>query len=271
MLRRVVIAAAVALPTVAGSAQTLYIPAAANVEGLNQTRWRSDLEVKALGHDGASFTIELLESGRDNSQPVGIEGTVGPNQSIRFSDVLAVNFNFVGTGALRIRATDGRIVANSRTYNDDPRGTFGQTVPAVSEDWFTTQSGTLTLIQLSQSPDLSVGFRTNIGLVNADAEPVTVDIELFLADGTPLGTIRRRPKAHSHIQVNDVFRRVGSESVNEGYALVRAQSESGRFIAYASVVDNRSGDAVFILGSEDKAEIPIQQRLVVFESFMRPG
>ena len=256
---------------VGASAQILYIPAAANAEGINETRWRTDLELKAEGGEAATFTVELLESGQNNGDPLSLDGTVGPEQCVRLANVLETGFAFTGTGALRITVTNGRILATSRTFNDDPNGTYGQTVPVVAENEATSFDSHVTLIQLSRSSDPAAGFRTNIGAVNVVDQLIEVEIELFLADGTSLGTVSRDLKPFEYSQVNDVFDKVGADDVGDGYAVVRTTTDAGRFIAYASVVDNRSGDAVFLLGAPDDSTGPPQDRLVVFEGFMRPG
>jgi len=253
------------------SAQTLYLPAAANAEGVNNTRWRTDLQVKAQGDAVASFTIELLESGENNSDPLSIERTIGAGESLRLGNVLETGFAFSGTSALRLTATGGRILATSRTYNDDPSGTYGQTVPAVAEAEGFPFGREATLIQLSRSPNPSAGFRTNIGLVNLTGTQISIEIDLFGADGTAIGSVTRNLRPFEHRQVNDVFHAAGADDVPDGYAVVGTTSADGRFLAYASVVDNGSGDAVFILGQTEVAAGPDEPRLVVFESLMRPG
>jgi len=253
------------------TAQTLVLPAAANAEGANQTNWRTDLQIKAPETQAATFTIELLESGKDNSAPLAIEGTVGAGESLRFGNLLETEFGYTGTSALRVSATEGHILATSRTYNDASAGTYGQTVQAVAvEDGFGFGSEA-TLIQLSRSSDPSAGFRTNIGFVNLVDTQTKMEIGLFAADGTELGTVTRNLKPFEYRQVNDVFHAAGADDVPDGYAVVRTTSEDGQFIAYASVVDNGSGDAVFLLGETESTAVPALDRLVVFESFLRPG
>ena len=113
----------------AGS-QELYIPAAAHSSGLSGTHWRSDLEVKARGESPASFKIELLEENRNNSQAPATEFTVAAGHSMRLGDVIGDVFGFEGNAAMRITTLSGAIQVSSRTYNDDPEGTFGQFIPA---------------------------------------------------------------------------------------------------------------------------------------------
>lgn len=256
---------------VAASAQTLYIPASANASGANQTNWKTDLQIKARGDSAAAFTIELLETSKNNTDPVVIEGTVEAGESRRFANVLETEFGHTGTAALRLIAIEGGIIATSRTFNDDPRGTFGQTVPAVADSDGLAFGSRATLILLSRSPDPSMGFRTNIGLVNLVASSTIVEVNLYQADGSLIGSLNRTLKPFEHRQLNDVFHMAGADDVADGYAVVHTNSEDGRFLTYASVVDNGSGDAVFILGDPDNALVSSEERFVVFEAFFRPG
>jgi hypothetical protein len=144
-------------------------------------------------------------------------------------------------------------------------------VPAVAVNDGFGFGSEATLILLSRSPDPSTGFRTNIGIVNLIGTRTEIEIDLFAADGTDLGTVTRTLKPYDHRQVNDAFHAAGADDVPDGYAVVRTTTEGGSFIAYASVVDNGSGDAVFLLGEAESTAPQSLDRLVVFESFLRPG
>lgn len=253
-------------------AETLIVPAAANADGVNNTRWRTDLQVKAFGDEPATFTLELLATGADNTAPEAVTHTVAAGTSLRIGDVLASEYGHDGTGALRLTVVDGRLAAASRTYNTSTDGTYGQAVPAVAASDAIMFGDDADLIQLSRSPDPSVGFRTNLGLVNLIGSPLRVEIDLFTAAGASLGSVARTLQPFEHRQLNDVFRMAGIHDVGDGYAVVRTTTEAGRFIAYASVVDNGSGDAVFLLARADGDTDPsAARRLVVFEALMRPG
>ncbi len=266
------IAAALTM-TGAASAQTLCIPASANVEGANQTQWRTDLQVKAQGEGAAVFTVELLKSRQNNSSNLpSLTHSLGSGETVRMGNVLDTAFGFTGTAALRITATEGRITATSRTYNDDPAGSYGQTVPAVNVSEGVGPDSQSTMILLSRSPDPSVGFRTNLGLVNFTDRSTAVVVDLYNADGSAIGTLAKNLQPFEQRQFNDVFSMAGADDVADGYAVVGTTTTGGSFVAYASVVDNGSGDAVFILGQNDAPEpLATDQRLVIFESLMRPG
>jgi len=254
---------------VTASAQSLYVPASANADGAAGTQWHTDLQVKAGGGESATVSVELLKVGENNSSPLSADFNIAPGQSMRLRDVVADVFGFSGTGALRVTATDGTILVTSRTFNDDPEGTYGQYVPAISDDDATPFGSTASLLQLSRSPNTSEGFRTNIGFVNVTGEPINVEVDLFDADGSPFGTVERRLKRYGYWQLNDVFASVNATDVADGYAMARTISEGGSFITYASIVDNRSGDAIFIPGQVDDPPVEEQEKLIVFEILTR--
>jgi len=251
-------------------AEDLYIPASAHTGGVGDTQWRTDLEVKARGAEAATFTLDLLPEGLDNSAPASASFSVAAGACLRLEDVLASAFSFTGTAALRLRTGSGMVLVASRTYNDDPDGTYGQYVPAVAAGAAPLASVDYALIQLSRSASPDDGYRTNLGALNLTASHIVVEVDLHSATGDLLGTVPLSLHPYSLEQVTDIFARVTPGDVEDGFALVRSRSTGARFLAYASVVDNRSGDAVFIPAQEEGPS-PELERTVVFEAFMRHG
>jgi hypothetical protein len=238
-----IVACSLVVPPVA--AQQLFVPAAAHAEGVGATQWRTDLEVKAVGGTSAAYRIELLRSDRDNSSPAQRTFGLTAGACRRHRDIIGTDFGIDGTGALRVTTTSGAILVTSRTYNDDPDGTFGQFIPALPAGDVLSAGVSGCLLQLSRSASASTGFRTNVGLVNATASGLTVEVGLFTADDVLLGTVQVQLQPFEHRQVNDIFASV-TGNLEDGFATVRTTTAGGLFFAYASVVDNRSGDAIFI-------------------------
>lgn len=233
----------------------LFLGATAHVAGANGTNWRSDVEVHSLGDETAEFVVYLLEHAADNSLPLHRELTLAPGQSLRLQDVLAGEFTFEGQAALAIMPTAGRVTLASRTYNllgagNDlglPAGsTFGQYIPALTQNTSLGPGEEGRIIQLSHSRSSAGGFRTNLALVNATTEECRIVTDLFSADGTDLGRVVTVLAPLEYRQINRVFERVTAGDVGDGYAVVRTTSESGGFFAFASVVDNLTGDPVAI-------------------------
>jgi len=226
----------------------IHIPGAAHVSGSNNTRWRTDLEVRSVGTIGARFRFDLLREGRDNTSYPSVTIELPAGQAQRYEDVLDTLFGFEGTATLRIAILDGDVRATSRTFNTTPEGTFGQYIGGTDfSDVFATGNDA-TLIQLTSSPTNDSGFRTNLGLVNLEGFPITIDIDLYLADLTALGRVSVNLEPYEYNQIDGIFSRVTSDAVPDGIAITRAATTGARYLTYASVIDNLTGDPIYIPG-----------------------
>jgi hypothetical protein len=101
-------------------------------------------------------------------------------------------------------------------------------------------------VQLVHSPDRQKGFRTNLGFVNTTGHPTTVFVELRDWDGSVIGSLTVNLAPFQYTQLNNVFKGVVDRALESAYALVYTSTSSAGYFAYASVVDNRSGDPIYI-------------------------
>ena len=228
------------------SATDLYIPASAHVQGLAGTDWRTDLEIANSNAQAVQCTIDLLKTGFDNSTPKFAIVSVPANGNVRVRDVLDAMLDHDGSAALRLRSDGRKISATSSTYNNTADGTYGQFISGTISDKAVVPTRSGMMIQLSQSAGNTDGYRTNLGLLNTTGIQVEVVIELFDSDGTSLGSGSTVLMPFEHRQINRIFREVTSAAVTNGVAKVSTTTPKGAFLAYASVVDNRSGDPVYI-------------------------
>ena len=231
------------------SSDIVFVPAGAHATGTAGTNWRTDLEVHNPGTVQARFTLSLLKKDADNGSPQGATFTLDGGKSTRYLDVLAssaVGFGFSGAGTLRVTPWAGTVMVTGRTYNDQPGGTYGQFIAGEAQDAAIPSGQEARLVQISQSVTAGVGFRTNLGIVNASATPVTVEVKLFRGDGSYLGVQNHTLPAYGFKQVNEVFKTVTTQDVADGYAVLRTTTSGGSFFAYASVIDNTSGDPILI-------------------------
>jgi|GEM_PF-3162317 len=240
---------------VAGRGTPLYLAASAHLPGASGTNWRSDVEVHSLGDEAAVLTVYKLDHGHGNTSPESRVITVEPGRCLRLADVLDTEFGFEGKAALVLSPTSGRVVVTSRTYNllgegnelGLPAGaTFGQYIAAVPAKEAIRFGEEGRLIQLEHGTSSTEGFRANLGLVNARPETTEVEVELFTAAGALLGTVTVVLEPNEYRQVDRVFARVTAGDVDDGYAVVRTTTAGGAFFAFASVVDNLTGDPVAI-------------------------
>lgn len=226
----------------------LYIPGAAHVAGSNNTVWRTDLELRSVSTEAARVRIDLLRKNRDNTTHPSAVVDVAAGTARRFEDVLETVFDFAGSATLRLSTQSGKTRATSRTYNLTTDGTYGQFIGASSQGDAFEFNRDATLIQLSSSPDRVQGFRTNIGLVNLGDFPINMEVDLHHADTRFLGRIETTLEPFDYQQIDDAFGKVNPAPVDDGFAIVRAITFGARYLTYASVIDNRTGDPVYIPG-----------------------
>jgi len=222
----------------------LVVPAAAHVTGYGGVLWRTDLDLVSGGNGPARYRLELLPA---SGEPIeSAERTLAAGHAERLADVVGTVFGAQGAGAIRVSVLEGELVAASRTYAVGAAGSFGQAVPAVAVDGGSSGGEALRLTGLSGSLADDTGFRTDIGAVNLSDQPVSLDIELHAGDGTVIGHRQLDLGAGRWGQLDRVFRGLAATPVVGGYAVLTSDGDLSQVRAYASVIDNRTGDPVYL-------------------------
>ena len=224
----------------------LFITAAAHVSGAAETDWRTDLEIYNPGTQQAGYEISLLEKNQSNLSPATVGFSLVSGMAVRYDDILHSVFDFTGSAGLRITATNGEVVAISRTYNQTSLGTYGQFIGSDVEANAIEAGQEGRIIQLTHNRSNNTGYRTNVGFLNCTTETIAVRAELYTSDGDRLGTRSYDLEPLMFSQKDRIFEQVTDEDVDDGYVVVTTTTPGGRFFAYASVVDNRTGDPVYI-------------------------
>lgn len=227
-------------------ASYLYLIAGAHARGAANTNWRTDLVVHNVGDRNVSYRLELLRRDTNNSNPESKDFTLLPQQSRVHEDVFGSVFNYQGAGALRIVANPPTVLGTSRTYNLVAQGTYGQFVPVVQQAQSIPWGKRGRILQLSHNPNLSSGFRTNLGLLNTSPGDITVLLSFYRNDGRFLGEHQQLLKAFEFKQLDKALELVSNQAESGFWVAVEATPQGATFFAYASVVDNLTGDAVFI-------------------------
>lgn len=224
----------------------IYIATGGHQPGYNGTTWRTDLEVHNPGAVTVTYRIALLKRDTDNRSAQTAEFSLRSGRSAHHADVLLDPFGFEGTAALRITPFGGTLVIHSRTYNQLPIGSYGQFVPGMTRAQALASGQEARLVGLFHDPSLTAGFRTNFGMVNASPAPITVEVSFRKNLGGVLGVRQYDLKTLEFRQLNKVFEEVTHEPVAGGYLVLKVITTGGRLHAYASMVDNVTGDAIFI-------------------------
>jgi len=223
-----------------GPASSKTIGAAASAPGALETYWRTDASVANLSSSpidiAASFTP------RGSSSPSSITLSLAAGESKSYGDLVQTLFGATpAAGAIVLTSDSPGLVSSSRTYTSVSSGTYGQGVPAcdVSDSIFIMGPGELLGLERSEA------YRTNIGFVNTTDESCTISLTLIDIRGSPIGEKTYTLSGHEPLQVNDVFADLGlSGSFDTIRGEVRTESGCG-IAAYASIIDNRSGDPVY--------------------------
>jgi len=217
------------------------VPAAAHAAGKLGTVWRTDLVLYNPGDAEVRAELAFLPAGGDNTGAGTVPVTVPAGASVVLEDVVSSVLGRSGSGAIRIGAT-GELRISSRTFTATAGGSYGQYIPAVLETAAMGPGTTAVLPGLRETD----AFRTNLGLVNASGVALDVDVDLAGPDGSALGHLDVALAPYEWKQIGDVLEKVGAAGVAAATARIRHGTADGALLAYASVVDNRTGDPVYI-------------------------
>ena len=216
----------------------LLISAAAHGPGSGDTFWTTGLQIANTGTENADTSIELLP-GR-GTPPVGMEVEVAPGEAFELEDVIAELLGSDGAGALRVRSAIP-LAATTRTATAADEGSYGQGIPAVPTTIAASDGEAVRLFGFDNSTD----FRTNLGLVNPGEDEVVLKLSFYDDETNKLAESSRTLSSESWVQLNRVLTDHGVAS-EARVIVVRQTSKEGAFAAYASVVDERTGDPTYL-------------------------
>lgn len=225
-------------PWTGDQSDLLLVPAAASTRGFLGTHWRTDLRV--LPATDAVERLEVTFVPNDGSDSVEGAFEFAGAAPLAVDDVVAT-LGASGAGHLWLHSPVGTVLATSRTYTVDLGGSYGQFIPA---GWWFVDLDRGVVLGLRGNDD----YRSNIGLVNPFSNPVEVELRLVSAAGELLGTLSETLEPDQGRQINGVFAAFGVDGCDLCRLEFEVESAIGRNDAYVwgSVVDNRSGDAIFI-------------------------
>lgn len=224
----------------------VVLPGVAHGAGAGTSFWKTSLSLHYPGPGEGEVLIQWLPFGGENRNPQERRMWLNSGESREFSDVLGELFGVSGFGSLRVVSVRNAVVAHARTYNDEGTGSFGQGLaPWRWEDGIGPEDEGW-LAGLSESPNLAEGFRTNVGVQNLWVDEVLVEVVFRDKEGQELGRKQKRLGAFEGFQLYRPLLEWRPEGLPLASALVRVIEGEGKVAAYASRVDNRTGDATFI-------------------------
>lgn len=249
---------ALAIPASAAHYGDFYvIPAAGHTAGANDTFFQTDLFVQNFNETMIlKLDIVFLDSETGEFIPLTEDViTVPARGSARLRDLVKPIADEDGTVGALLVGGNHPFAVTSRTYNTGGgEGTYGQTIPGV-RDFFENSSGMTADMASTYLPGIinNADFRTNLGLVvganSVQGEALTVQVRLLDRNGAQYGSAEYTFAPGEFDQMQVPISSIDNRQVNVAGAVVTVTSGNGTIIPYLSVVDNRTGDANFILGS----------------------
>ena len=222
------------LPTLAQPWGALtVVPAAAHGPGGGGQVWATDLLLR--NRDVEARTAEVFPL--DGAPELGklLEVQVGAGQTVVVRDVLARIPGAPSSCGLLAGLGPGldlEVRSRSATASEATPTLFVEQAIDDRDPWFLTG--------LAREGSVV----TNVGATNPGDDPARVRFSFAAADGSPLGRLELDLAPFGSATATDVFGRLGLDRVPAATASVQLISIRGYFVAWSSVVDYASGDAV---------------------------
>ena len=222
------------------------VSATAQTEGLGGSQWRTELSIFNAGTDATNVALTFIPGagGWVDTRHVFLL----PKQSITYANALLDVFGFSsGAGAIAIEgsttAVSPDLRVSSRTFTNGTIGTYGQAVPDVAAQQLTE---TLYLTGLAAN----ASYRTNLGLVNRTGSPVAATLTLYDGSGESIATanVTVPEKNFQQSGLASYFPAIAGRSFDElSLRVIAANADA--ISAYASIIDNRTQDPVYVQGA----------------------
>ena len=233
------------------------VPAASgSVNGENGTVWRSDVSVLNLNSSPTSVVFVLYPEIRSNgpvfevqqSDPIPIDG----NAQLTIPSILTSLFDERGkNGSISVFSTDGSpVVVASRTYTPGPAGgSFGLNVYGV----LAAETAWIANVEHDGF------FRTNIGIFSpidpAEGQSLVFVVTVRDADGVEVGSGSLIFEEAGLKQKNLDFFGV-DDALLDGWIEISCGDPTAIWYAYATVIDNVTGDSVYRAAISQQSSIP---------------
>jgi PKD repeat protein len=229
------------LPNTSVERAVQWIDGVASATGAEGTFFRTTLFLSNRRETSARVTIRFTPRGA--AAPLAsADVTLAPRRLVSWEDLLRDLFALQPDQAGAIRIEGDPVTAWARTWNDSADGSYGQFLPAFGAENLVSAGAKGWLLGLAEND----GFRSNLGLVNPGTETTAVEVVLFGPGGAELGRRTESVPGGGALFLPKYLRTLTGRSDLSGiYAEIRPLSGPS-VNAWASVVDNRSGDAIFV-------------------------
>ncbi|HUP61702.1 MAG TPA: hypothetical protein VNA69_14925 [Thermoanaerobaculia bacterium] len=241
------------------SPHAVIIPAVGHNEGID-SHWQSDVRVTNAGFRAYRYRLTFTPTGGTSLGVKQTEIRVDAGFTTALDDIVRnwYGFGSLGdgtTGMLEIVPTEDvenaakAMVVTSRTYNVQEKGTLGQFIPAIPfANFIGAAAGNALppILSLQQIAQNNI-FRTNVGIAEASGVSANALVSIFNAAGTKLIDIPVQLAGGQQIQMNALLAQ-HDIALDDGRIEVKVAGGGGKITAYASVIDNGTGDPLLVDG-----------------------
>lgn len=214
------------------------LPAAAHLEGANDSEWRSNLVISNPLDRSLMYRIDYFVAGFDGSASTRY-GAIPPKGSVLAEDIVQETFGHRGNkGWIRILGSH-ETHAVLRTYNRSETGTEGQSFSGLPSDYSLSPKFELTAVEESDE------FRSNVGLINTSHLPNLAELWVVGDDGEMHGPVLLELGPYEQRQVDRIVRVAGLSAADGAVVEVAFRAAGG--VVYGSKVDNSSNDPLTLI------------------------
>ncbi len=226
-------------PPLAGA---IMLPVAARGPGAANTHWTTDIRLLNTSRfnlaEGSLFYVPEGEDGTTTfiRRPLVVPAGV----TIDLDDVVKRTFGLTAAaGQILVETGDRPLVVTGKIETRTETGSFGQFINSHQP----RDSRSVVLLQLLSRP----GYRTNLGISETFGARAAASVTLYDAtSGFVLGhPLDLEIEPFSITRVDRLLETADTPQGIEAYAVVESDAQ---VLAWASVVDDRTGDAVFFPG-----------------------
>ncbi len=219
------------------------VPVAASSRGLHDSQWTSELVIHNPGADPATAVVFLLDG--DGGLDQGFELEVEAGATRRLENVVSLLADEELAAALMI-GSNQPLNVDSSTSNDTGHGVFHQRIPAVALDEIPEIGHRFQFTGLERSST----SRSNLGFANPFDEEQEVVVTVS-HQGQTCGSVTITVPGYGFLMLVDLLAKVGLDTASGASAEIVLATDSAGVLAFSSVIDNRTGDAVTRVAGRD--------------------
>lgn len=252
-------------------ADTYVIPVVGHVQGANGTMWMSDLAIRNFSNAPLTVEFVVIESGGDTADNVyPLSGTtvddtvtVPANSTVQLRDIMAGHRGMTNPIGALVVGANAPFAITSRAYSN--RAPLGQTVlPA--RDFLDNSFGTADNTGFAYIPGVvnNAEARTNVGFVagsGGSSAQMVVEVTVRNGAGGVGGTRNFVIPAGSFAHMQVPLSSIAPGTFDIGSVDVRVAEGEGVVVPYASVIDNTTGEAAYIMGVTPPTGAQMLQRM----------